>query len=132
VNTEHLALSISFIMTSNGQEVIIETMSRINILKEYAPDLFVTNYARICQTPVQPVLLKEEDIPAWEAQTFTNRKGEVEHRKVLRFPLENPKYIFGASTDTYPYVGLKKNTILSNRDQYPFVPCCFRSKPLLT
>ena len=100
--------------------------TKIEILQEYAPEIFVPGYSRLVHTPMQPVPVDLKDVSKWESQTFTDRLGRVAHRKVL--PILNKEegklYMFVAPGDEYPYIGLKYNT-MENRDKFPYIPCCF-------
>ncbi len=101
---------------------------KIEILREYAPEIFVPGYSRLVQTPMQPVPIDIKDVSKWENQTFTDRLGRVAHRKVLTIidKEEGKLYMFVSPEDDYPYIGLKYNN-LSNKDRFPYIPCCFMS-----
>jgi hypothetical protein len=109
-----------------GQETGLESESRITQLQKYASDIFVKNYARQCQKPLQPRGISANEIPAAERRTFINRSGIAEARQVLPFPPSNPRYFFVCPNDKYPYPGVKVNKTLSNKHEYPFIPCCFQ------
>ncbi len=100
--------------------------TKIEILREYAPEMFIQGYSRLVQTPMQPVPVDLKDVSMWENQTFTDRLGRVAHRKVL--PILNKEegklYMFAAPGNEYPYIGLRYNT-MDNKDQFPYIPCCF-------
>jgi len=106
---------------------VIETTqaSRVGELKKLAGDIFVPGYARVCQKPNQPKLIRPEEVPAWR-QKYVNRGGILEERQILTFPKNQPRYILVCPDDRYPYPGVKENRVLSNREQYGFIPCCFK------
>ncbi len=94
---------------------------RIIELREQAPDLFITNYPRKCQSTYQPVIVAPED-----AEEFQNRRfgPNNSRRQLMPFPHGAPKFLFGCPGDDFPYPGVKLNN-LDNKDIYPYIPCCF-------
>lgn len=102
------------------------SMSKIDQLQDLAPDLFVSGYARKCQCPLQPQIIGPNDVDAWRNKTFT-MGGRVQERQIMPFPRDNPKWLFVCPSDSHPYPGVKRNKGLSNQDQYPYIPCCFKS-----
>lgn len=85
-----------------------------NLLKLQAPDIFVANYTRLCNKP--PTIIAD------------NTQENNEDDTVLKFPIygeSDPKYYTCPYPD-YKYPGLRENTKLSNKDLYPFVPCCYQ------
>lgn len=102
----------------------VKSRAKREELKVYAPDVFVTNYPRLCQKGRQPIVLEDEDeVQKHISQTF-RYKDEVRHREVLRFPKDNPIYNFGCDNPRVPFIGVKKSE-LDNNNVYPYVPCCF-------
>ncbi len=97
----------------------------LQILQSKAPDLFVTKYARECMKNLQPIILEEEEVEEYEKKTFIDKSGNVANYKVMRFPINDPKYIFACPYEYAPYVGVKVNKKLSNKDVYPYIPCCY-------
>ena len=89
--------------------------TKIKLLQELAPELFVLNYARRCQCPLQPIIIDPEDREAW-AKT----------RQIMPFPPNNPKWLIVCPDDANPQPGVKLNHDLPNRDKYPYIPCCFK------
>ena len=84
-----------------------------NALKLQAPDIFLSNYTRLCNKP--PVIIKDEE-------------EQVESETVLKFPIygeSDPKF-YSCPYPDYKYPGLRENTKLSNKNIYPFVPCCYQ------
>ena len=105
------------------------TDSKIERLKETAPDLFVNGYARKCQCILQPISIPPEEIEAWKNKTFLY-KEIMKERQVMPFPPINPKWTFVCPNDSAPFPGVKFNTNLSNKDIYPCVPCCFKDNQI--
>ncbi len=110
----------------NGQIMDSTNESRIRRLQKYAEDVFVVNYARQCQKPLQPIPVRLEEIPFWQRKVFVNKNtGLLEERQILPFPPDNPRYYFVCPYDKNPYPGVKPNNNLSNKHIYPYTPCCF-------
>jgi len=99
--------------------------SKIDRLKDAAPDLFVNGYARNCQCAVQPIIVPPEEIEAWKNKTFLY-KDVIKEREVMAFPPEDPKWYFVCPNDSAPYPGVKINKNLPNKGKYPYLPCCFK------
>ena len=110
-------------MVTSIRKIGKEADTKITRLKQVAPDLFVTDYARKCLCPFQPIPIPDDEIEAWENKTFIY-KGEEYYRQVLAFPPDNPKWNFVCPEDSYPFPGVRKNT-LSNSGIYAGLPCCF-------
>lgn len=101
-------------------------------MKAIAPDLIVNNYPRECQEPRQPIIITEEDIRAWQAKTFQS-EGAVHQRQVMKFPKDSAEpWLFVCPGDESPFPGVKANTKLSNKDKYPFIPCCYTRDQTVT
>lgn len=105
--------------------------TKINQLKDLAPDLFIEGYARKCQrsyqvTPVPPneVIDLGDGNYVWKDHTFL-RGTTILERQVMAFPPKNPRFYFACLSDTNPYPGVKENKIAENRHIYPYIPCCF-------
>lgn len=101
---------------------IEQTSSKIKRLQELAPDLFVLNYARLCQCPLQPIIIEPEEIEAWKQRKIG---ATLEERHIMPFPSVDPQWNFVCPSDETPYPGVKVND-LPNRAKYPYVPCCSR------
>lgn len=99
--------------------------SKIERLKEVAPDLFVHGYARKCQCVFQPIAIPPDEIQSWQDNTFMY-KDVLRKRQVMSFPPDNPKWNFVCPNDSAPFPGVKMNKDLENKDIYPCVPCCFK------
>lgn len=102
-----------------------EGIQKVKLLKEKDPELFVKDYASVCQSPAQPGIIEDKDVERWKKETF-HFKGQIYNRQVMPFPRDNPKWNIVCTSDSRPFVGVKKNTKLSNKDKYPYIPCCFR------
>jgi hypothetical protein len=113
----------------NGQVVESDRANRVDELRKLAGDVFVANYARKCQRPFQPKLIRLDEAAAWQRK-YIIRGNTQEERQILSFPKENPKYILVCPDDKYPYPGVMENKTLSNRNVYPYIPCCFRRNQL--
>lgn len=95
--------------------------AKIRKLQEQAPDLFVLNYARRCQAPLQPIIVDPNEVATWKQRRVGNQE-----RQVMPFPKDNPRWNFVCPDDSNSYPGVKLNTDLSNKDEFPYVPCCFK------
>jgi hypothetical protein len=97
--------------------------AKIKRLQDLAPDLFVLNFARRCQCPLQPIIVDAEEAEAWKQR----RVGPTfQERQIMAFPKDNPRWNFVCPDDLNPYIGVKLNHDLPNRDKFPYVPCCFK------
>ena len=105
------------------------TNSKISRLQQFAPDLFVSGYARKCLCPVQPIIVPDDEIEAWKNKKITVDGKEVQ-RQIMKFPPEDPQWNFVCPEDMYPFPGVKYNTDLSNKDEYKGLPCCFKKDQL--
>lgn len=99
--------------------------AKIKRLRELAPDLFVKGYARKCQCALQPIIVTDEEMAAWKQQLVNGQQ-----RQVMPFPKDNPQWNFVCPDDKSPYPGLKLNDELSNKNVYPYIPCCFKTDQL--
>jgi hypothetical protein len=90
-------------------------------LYEKAPDIFVHGYPRICQSGLQPEPIEEEDIPQWKLDHPLVTGVE---RQVMPFPKNENRVFLGCPNDEAPYPGVKNNKNLSNKETYPYIPCC--------
>lgn len=97
--------------------------AKIKRLQDQAPDLFVLNYARRCQCPLQPIIVDPNEVEAWKQR----RLGPtLQERQIMPFPKDNPRWNFVCPDDSNPFPGVKLNHDLPNRDKFPYVPCCFK------
>ncbi|MHB1909858.1 MAG: hypothetical protein ACYCQJ_13460 [Nitrososphaerales archaeon] len=96
-------------------------------LTEYAKRIFlVGDYSRLCQGARQPDYILESEVERWKQKKYIGNDDESHERSVLRFPPEDPKYIFVCPDDSFPVPGLIKNN-MSNSNIYPELPCCYGS-----
>lgn len=103
--------------------------SKIERLKDAAPDVFVSGYARICQCGSQPVAIPNDETDSWKNHGVA-RNGELYQRQIMSYPPNNAKWNFVCPEDDVPYPGVRENNILSNKDVYPYVPCCFKQNQM--
>lgn len=75
--------------------------------RELDPHIFLPNYSRTCPNMPSPL-----------------RPGE-NLENIIEFPKGSGKFYTCRDKD-YKYPGVRENT-LSNSDEYPFVPCCFKT-----
>jgi hypothetical protein len=92
-------------------------------LQELAPDLFIDQYARVCQCQLQPIIVDAAEAEAWKQKRVGPAMLE---RPIMPFPVDNPQWNIVCPSDKAPYPGVKLNTKLTNQEQYPYVPCCFK------
>lgn len=116
--------------TELGQ-IISDDSNRIDDLRKYAGDIFVANFARKCQKLFQPKLIRREEAAIWQKK-YIIRGSTREERQTMEFPKDNPKHIMVCPDDKYPYPGVFENKVLSNRQTYPYIPCCFRRDQLIS
>lgn len=85
-----------------------------NILKLQAPEIFLSNYSRLCNKP--PIVVEDG----------------VESETILKFPIygESEPKLYSCPYPDYKYPGLRENTKLTNKNIYPFVPCCYQRPQL--
>lgn len=108
-----------------GRIVEPAIQSKIEELQRIAPDIFVKGYARKCQkSNRQPLPIRQEEISAWQNHQV-NVKGVMEPRQILAFPKDQPRIYLVCPDDMYPYPGVISNKTLSNRHEFPYLPCCF-------
>jgi hypothetical protein len=116
--------------TESGQ-VISNESSRVEELRKFAGDIFVANFARKCQKNFQPKLIRPEEAAIWQNK-YIVRGASREERQTMEFPKDNPVHVMVCPDDKYPYPGVFENKTLSNRQLYPYIPCCFRRDQLLS
>jgi hypothetical protein len=93
-----------------GQEETIETL---------APSIFVSRYRKACKEARHPVIVKESE-----------RDKLEEYKDYIRFPKEEmpEQFCYRCTSTEYPYIGLMPNTLMSNRDVYEYIPCCYANR----
>ncbi len=86
-------------------------------LKSMAPELFVSNYSRVCTSP--PRIVDDE-----EAKVQRDLG-----RSVMRFPLYGEGGLdplnFICPSDKMPFPGLRSNDLV-NKDTFDVLPCCYK------
>ena len=107
--------------TKKAGKMLADT--KINRLKNAAPELFISGYARKCLCHKQPISIPDNEIKAWQNKTFV-KDGKTRKRQVMKFPPNKPIWNFVCPEDSYPYPGVKYND-LENKDEFPGLPCCF-------
>lgn len=89
--------------------------NRGKFLFETFPDIFPEGYSReTAQLESKPLIIPESKIDEWS------------DRQALHFPQENPLFHFVCPDEEYRYPGVRVNKLKSNRDNYPFLPRCFK------
>jgi len=119
INSEPSILELTRKTTVNRRE-----NSRIRQLQEQAPSLFVLTYARHCQAPLQPIIIDPKEAEFWKQQVVGVNMPE---RQIMPFPKDNPQWNIVCPDDTNPYPGVKVNRDLPNKEEFPYVPCCFKN-----
>lgn len=90
------------------------TKSRIKQLAQRAPDIFISDYARVCVSDRQPTIIDNENDP------------RAVNKKIMVFPRLQPNYMFICEHESKPFPGLVSNyPSHSNYVKYPLLPCCF-------
>ena len=89
-----------------------------SLLRNIAPTLFVSGYPRSgCVRERQP-MLSEKELPGSIPFEIKNSEGIV--TKTL--------YFYCRGNCPHNQIQLKQNLTLSNRDLYPYIPCCFQEQ----
>lgn len=102
-------------------------INKNNLLKFHAPELFVKNFARKCQSNSQPEIISNQQ----EINYYLNQKlPNGEPYQIMKFPKDNPKWNFICTNEKFPYPGVKVNKDLINKDIFPYIPCCFPSEQM--
>ena len=143
----YLSFSSTKFITSNE----IDYKSSINesntqSFKNVAREIFVSGYARLCyaKNSLQQVkVLTDQEVQDYYNKAYTNKtyngvlKGvKANPGSYMVFP--NPaalpgdanvkRYLMSCPTNSEnKYIGIKRNNRLSNKDKYPFVPCCYKN-----
>jgi len=86
-------------------------------LKTLAPEIFVSNYSRVCTSP--PSIINDAEVKVQQDQG----------RSVMRFPLYGEGGLapmnFVCPSDKMPYPGLRSNDLV-NKDTFDVLPCCYK------
>lgn len=97
----------------------------LNKLRQAAPELFIEGYSQVVQRQNHPRLIKESEISGWKSKTFTENGFEIKRNILVYHRPDGNRLYFVAPSDEIPLIGLKENT-LSNKNEFPWIPCCFR------
>lgn len=98
-------------------------VTRLKLLKNAVPKLFVKGYSTSCMGKKQPEILSvEEGEKKFNVQT---NGPDGPYYDVLKYPVEGPdtRY-YACRDDVYKYIGLVRNTTNATIN-FPFYPCCF-------
>lgn len=121
------------------EQLLERGATNIEELKQIAPDLFITDFARKgAQLKNRAIIPPLSQIEAIKQQTF-EFKGKVYNRQVMEYPPANPFGIRRGPDNPrkrvlnfvcpdltkYPFPGVKENKNLPNKDEYPYVPSCY-------
>ena len=85
------------------------------LLRKRFPDMFVAGYPSTCGHVIKPI--RKKDVEGDEYKTW------------MRFPLDSETYFSCSHSKNYPFIGVIRNT-LSNKDTFPYLPCCFKKYQL--
>jgi len=90
---------------------------------QVAPGVYIEGYSRYCPVDRMPIVLNEKEARDNEnVMVFPREKKDWK----IPFPSDGAKKRYYTCTNPdYPYPGLREN-ILKNKDEYPYVPCCFK------
>lgn len=100
--------------------------SKIRRLKNKAPELYFTNYARSCQAKRIPIVINPEEVEIYEKKGY----------QVMQFPREDKMELFGfrekfwyfiCEDENLRYPGLQVNKSKTKLKEFPRIPCCFKS-----
>lgn len=99
--------------------------------KDVAPEIFITNYPRVCGQQI--TVVDEEDIT-----TKKEKKKKLyfyNDQQAIKFPKEvsegEGQYYFVCNHKSHPYPGVIVNN-LDNKEKYPYLPCCFQKDQINT
>ena len=93
---------------------------RMNARNQEAPDIFSDGYDRSCQGRHKVSLIKQGEITTKIAEGY----------EVMPFPKNNPKVYCICEDPEFKYPGVKVNTKGDNREQYPYIPCCYKTSQM--
>lgn len=97
---------------------------------DLAPEIFVSNFSRYCSEARYPTIVSDKKASKYEKQG----------KEIMIFPRDTPKNGPVYSSDgknqhkyvclnpDFPYPGLQINAKLSNSEDYPYLPCCFKNE----
>jgi len=114
-------------MLNVGERDKLRELQKYKVFKE------AKDYSRVCQKKLQPIIIAPEDRENWENRTYVAKDGRtLVNLKVLEFhTVEDGVLLIACDPETFdtenkrkPEPYFKENTKTSNRDQFPFLPCC--------
>lgn len=92
--------------------------------RQLNPELYEKGYSRQCQA--YPVAI--------EFDSDSKRQNRlISEGKATLFPKDEdvdeskPQFLHECKTSTSPYIGLKKNKTLNNKNIFPYIPCCYET-----
>ena len=106
----------TYITIKSGVQ-IYDNIDRENVLKNQVPEIFLSNYTRLCNKP--PIIVSSP----------TENKDEMYAMKFPIYGESEPKY-YECPYPDFKYPGLRENTKLANRNIYPYIPCCYQRPQL--
>ena len=107
-------------------EKIKKSKRRKVMLKDINPDLFISNYQRLCLKP--PVIVSEK-INGSSKEVKKLIEKNIPVMLFPKYPDEGKQFYYRCEDEKYKYPYLKRNK-LKNFDKYPVVPCCSIKNPI--
>lgn len=104
-------------LAKSKKGTVKKTKLLLNKLREKRPELFVKNYSSVCDPKFQPTIITEEEAKNYDddrKMIYPQPDGDI----YVCDPLD-PK-----SKHVYP--GLVRNKKLINKDEEPYLPCCYK------
>lgn len=96
-------------LVPEGKSSSGKPMTKIELLKERAPEVFAGGYGRICLLDRQPLIVDDD----WAGEIMTYPRGNG--------------YKFGCDGNTYPHPGLVRSSKnVKNFEDFKYLPCCFK------
>ena len=86
-------------------------------LQKYAPDLFVANYKRRCKAEWLPSIIFPDQLGSWIAR-------HPDHYYLPYPPTANPRFYLVCMQEGRPYLNVKYNLQLINKETHPYIFCC--------
>ena len=102
-----------------------ELQASVLLKTEFAKEIKVANYKRLCTSPPTFELLPPLSSPQARASDLAAASTSS---IVYPPPSDNPANQYIVTCPPGQHVGLKKNTTLSNKDKFPYIPCCYETK----
>ena len=90
------------------------------MLRRYAPDLFVTNYKRRCHAKWLPSIILPEEI-----DNFTKQNPGRDY--IAYPPVPNPSFYLTCLVPGREFINIKYNNTLINKKTHPYIFCCHSS-----